>query len=463
MSHAHTRTRGSLTGRPRGQLAKDRPESRLGRWRVIAGCLGIWAMTGATVVAQNVSVSDYSVPVSRADNLRIDALTFDAKARGDSIVSQSGDMTVVYKTFFESLPFAYSIDIRGTGALLREPIVIERDSSTTDTTGTELTGTANVNVLSRIKKYRRDTGNIFTFGDADLDLDTDKDRPGLDVTAGFGWGRFINATALRKAVRIEDFLVDEGIISERLPKETMIDLGHIIEKESEYRELYGDRYQNYWYEDMQNEIQKSRKVLGSIGAIGVLRMQEVLEKETINERFYGWDVSAGVQLEALTPVRGQDRDDPALSLELRYSRPISWSTQFNTDFNVNTPLSGGFGKRFDMRLNVDFVYEITNKINYRLVYLFRSEKRETFTVDTGPLIGTSGVFTFEDVPVTIDHSIANSFSFFTENKIGFTTSLKFDRSKLNEIRVNSDRTLNLIGRTKPWETSFSTFLEYRIF
>ena len=73
------------------------------------------------------------------------------------------------------------------------------------------------------------------FGETDLNLDENNDRPGLDATIVVGWGRFINATALRKAVRIEDFLLEEGVISERLPKESMIDSGHIIEKEAEYR------------------------------------------------------------------------------------------------------------------------------------------------------------------------------------------------------------------------------------
>jgi hypothetical protein len=448
-------------------MKKETRNTRGPRWgpptaRSLLLAIGIASVGLTDMDAQNVSVSDYSVPVSRANNLRIDALTFDFQARGDSVVSQTGAMTIVYKSFFESLPFAYSFDLRGTGLLLREPVV---DTVATDTTGTELNGTANVNLLSRVKKYRRDAGNFFTFGEADLELDTEKDRPGLNITIGFGWGRFINATALRKAVRIEDFLVDESIVSERLPKESMIELGHIIEKESEYRELYGDRYQNYWYEDMQNEIQSSGLVLGSIGAIGVLRMQEVLEKETINERFYGWDISTGVQVEALTPERGQKRGDPAFSFGLRYSRPISWSTQFNSDFNVNTPLSGKFGKQFDIRFNTDFIYEITNRINYRLVYLFRSSKAQTLEFDTTDgTTGETSTITFTDVPASHSNSIANSFSFFTENKIGFTTSLKFDRSSVNEVITDPNTGVrSLIGRTKAWETGFSTFLEYRIF
>ncbi len=372
-------------------------------------------LTGTGAPGQNVSVSDYSVPVSRADNLRIDALSLDYQSVGDSIVSQTGNLVLVYKKFYESLPFAYSIDLIGSASFRR------------DTQNDKLTGDAQSNLLTRVKKYRRDEGNFFAFGETDFDIDKDNERPGLDTTIGFGWGRFINATALRKAVRIEDFLLDEGIISERMPRDSMIELGHIIEKEAEYRELYGDRYQNYWYEDMQNEIQKSRKVLGSIGAIGVLRMQEVLEKERINERFYGWDLSAGIQLEALTPNRGELRDDPAFSLGLRYSRPISWSTQINTDFNINTPFSGDFGRRYNIDWQTDFIYEISNKINLTFVHLLSLRKKE-------------------DEKAQHDNIGSAGFNFFIENKINLNAAFVMRKDETN-----------------PWHLSFTTGLSYRIF
>ena len=403
MPNKHTRSRKPLWGQPRA--------------RSILLVVGI--LIPGAVFGQNVSVSDYSVPVSRADNLRIDALSLDYQSVGDSIVSQTGNLVMVYKKFYESLLFAYSIDLIGSASFRR------------DTQKDELVGDALSRMLTRVKKYKQDEGNFegnfFAFGETDLDLNENNDRVGLDATMGFGWGRFINATALRKAVRIEDFMIDEGIIEGRMPKETMIELGHIIEKEDEYRELYGDRYQNYWYEDMQNEIQKSRKVLGSIGAIGVLRMQEVLEKERINERFYGWDISTGVQLNVLTSKKGVPREDPAFSLGLRYSRPISWGTQINTDFSINSPFNGDFGRRYNIGLQTDFIYEITNKINLTLVHVLQLIKRESMKAEHDN-IGSAG------------------FNFFIENKINLNTALV----------VRKDE-------STAWRLNFTTGLSYRIF
>ena len=122
----------------------------------------------------------------------------------------------------------------------------------------------------------------------DHDFNKPFDRPSVDLTIGVGYGRSINATALAKAVRIEDFFLAEGLIFEQLPKETMIELGHIIERSSEYEDVNGTRYENYWFEDMENAIGKSRILGESLGAIGILRMREVLFQERINDRFYGW-------------------------------------------------------------------------------------------------------------------------------------------------------------------------------
>lgn len=365
--------------------------------------------------AQNVSVTDYSVPVSRADNLRIDAFNLNYVTEGNEAVVQSGNLGIVYKKFYESLPFAYSIDFIGSSAFRKD---IQTDELVTDYT---------TDLVTRLKRYPREDRNYFFFGDTDLDFNDQFDRPSIDMTIGLGYGRFINATALRKAVRIEDFFLHEGIIDDHLPKDTMIELGHIIETEEEYKDLYGDRYQNYWFEDMTNEIQKSGQVLGSIGAIGVLRIDEVLFKERINERFYGWEATAGVNFEVLTETENRGRRDPAMSLRFRYSRPVSWSTQINTDFRIDSPFSSDFGRIYNLRQTLDFIYEISNKINFTAAHLFRADKAR----------GSD---------VKLSTTVSFAFSFFIENKINLTA---FEQITTVE--------------GEPFRQSFNVGLSYRIF
>ena len=365
-------------------------------------------------LAQNVSVTDYSVPISRADNLRIDVLSLNYVTEGGEAVVQSGNLGVVYKKFYDSLPFAYSLDMIGATSFNK------------DNVQDKLVGNFTTSLVSRIKKYTPAEGNLFVFNDADFDYDESFDRPGVVATLGIGYGRFINATALRKAVRIEDFFLDEGIISNRLPKESMIDLGHIIEREREYKDLYGDRYRNYWFEDMSNEITKSGLVLGDIG-FGVLRMQEVLFQERINDRFYGWEASAGVQFEVMTPQKGQGRRDPSMSVGFRYSRPISWSTQVNSRLNVTTPFSENFGREYNLDQTTDFIYEFTNKISFTASQRFRAEKQR-------------------NVDAQLTTTISFSLTFFIENKINLTAF---------------EQITSVEG--EPFRQSFNIGLSYKIF
>ncbi len=372
-------------------------------------------LTVSAVSAQNVSITDYVVPVSRAHNLRIDALSFNFATEGERTDVLNGNLTVVYKKFYESLPYAYSVDATSEGLLTKNTSTgkIESDALTL--------------LRTNIKKYHRKEGNLFYSWSTDSDVDTGYDRPNIEMTLGIGHGRFIDATALRKAVRIEDFFLEEGIIGDHFPKETMIELAHIIDREREYKELHGDRYENYWFEDMLAEIRKSRMVLGEEIGFGLVRIQEVLTQEQISKRFYGWDFTTGVQFEVLNPYDDQDRRPPGLLINFRYSHPISWSTQINTDFSYNTPFSGDFGRGFNMRLRTDFIYEVTNRIRFATLQTVRVQKRTK-------------------KQASVRTNISFALSFYIENKFNMTLSESF-----------------AVVRGEDSRQSFNMGLSYRIF
>ena len=329
--------------------------------RVLARSMLVVLLVIASAEAQNVSITDYKVPVSRVDNLRIDALSFNLTTEGKEVIHEDGKVGLVYRKFYSSLPFAYFIDALSSASYLRE---FSFDSSGDSS---ERIWTYDANLDIQVQKYFRETHKFFYFVSPEILMRKDFDRPQLDVILGLGYGRFINATALRKAVRIEDFLFEEGVISDFLPKDTMIALGQIIEKEGEYRNLYGGRsYQQYWYEDMSSEINKTGLVTGggNIGPIGILRMREVLTQETISDRFFGWDVNAGIQYQLQTRDKNVERPPPALAVNVRYSRPISWQIQVNTDFKLDTPFNDDFRREYNVRQNVEFICEITNRIAF---------------------------------------------------------------------------------------------------
>ena len=357
-------------------------------------CCMLTAIT-TSAKAQNVSVTDYKVPVSRVDNLRIDALSFNFTTEGTEVIHEQGEVGLVYKKFYSSLPFAYFIDALSSASYFRQ--FSFEDS--------ERTGTYEMNLDIQVQKYFRETHKFFYFVSPDALMRKGFDRPQSDVIFGLGYGRFINATALRKAVRIEDFLFEEGVISDFLPKDTMIALGQIIEKENEYRNIYGDRtYLHYWYEDMSSEIDKTGLVTGggNIGSIGLFRMREVLTQEQISDRFFGWDVNAGVQYQLQTRDKDMERPPAALAINVRYSRPISWRMQVNTDFKLDTPFKRDYFRReYNIRQNIDFIYEITNRIAFVSSNILHINKKR-------------------DQDARFRYISNISFTFFIENKISLT-------------------------------------------
>ncbi len=346
----------------------QRKISRPSLWTCILAALLITASANA----QNVSVTDYRVPVSRADNLRINALSFNFTSEGNDIVHEQGEVGLVYKRFYSSQSFAYFIDVLNSASYIRVPDLERAGAYDRD-------GVYEITLDMQLQKYFRETNEFFYSISPEILMRRGFARPQVDIIFGLGYGRFINATPLRKAVRIEEALFKEGVISDHLPKDTMIELGQLIEKEDEYRDHYGDRpYQNYWYEDISNEINKTGLVTGggNLGPIAILRMRDVLTQEQISDRFVGWDISAGIQHQLRTREKNIERPPPAMAVSMRYSRPVSWRMQINTDFKFDTPtpFNNDFGKAYSVRQNIDFIYEITNKIAFVTSNTFQVSK-----------------------------------------------------------------------------------------
>ena len=89
-------------------------------FRVLARCMLVVLLVIASAEAQNVSVTDYKVPVSRVDNLRIDALSFNFTTEGKEVIHEEGRVGLVYRKFYSSLPFAYFIDALSSASYFRQ-------------------------------------------------------------------------------------------------------------------------------------------------------------------------------------------------------------------------------------------------------------------------------------------------------------------------------------------------------
>jgi hypothetical protein len=315
---------------------------------------------------------------------------------------------VVFRNFYTSLPFAWFINVDAVGG---------RDA-----------GKKNYDVKfdGSIRKYIWDKDDWFAFSRFRAERTIDYNRIASDFTIGAGYGRYINTTALAKAVRIEDHLLKEKIISDYLPKETMIKIANIIERQQEYINLYGAGvYETQWFNDIEKEIQASGMLKGAgLGSIGILRMRQVLFgiNETVNERYYGWDLSAG----ALFPITTRDTSksgSPNLAITGRYSFPFNLSTQVNAVAEVSTPIDTVFAKQVMASAGVDFIYELSNRINLLAGYRF-------------------GILKPSTAASYVDNLINVSFLYYVENNIYFGINAAYEKMARSPKRLSTSITLS---------------------
>lgn len=369
-------------------------------------------LIAGTGFAQNVTVQDYKVPVSTAKILRLTGSYNFAQTTDEvttNVTSNNANATAIFRYFYSSLPFAYFVDIDAVGGK------------------TFAEFSHDISIRPSIRKYFADDKDWFGFGALDLRHANTFKQIESNLTVGGGYGRYINATALAKAVRIENHLLKEGVITARLPKETMIKIANIIEREDEYRGVFGDTYEKNWYEDIEKEMRATGLLQGgALGAMGILRTQQVLKgiNERVNERFFGWDLTAGVLFNLSTRDKSPT-NSPALSVGGRFSNPIGWNSQINAYANMNTPFDSTFFKSVIVVAGVDYFYELGNKINFVAGYQLNFIKRNT-------------VFLPLNEDSYVDHAISAGFIFYLENNINLGVQSSLNRSGL--LKVTDFRT-----------------------
>lgn len=356
----------------------------------------------ASIFAQNVKVTDYKVPVSTAKTLRFDG-AWNWGQIGDSVSINNAVANLRFRTFYSSLPLAWFINV--------------------DAQGGKNYGNYNHDVVIDLsyRNYIWDYRDFFGFARLYTEHATQFKQIASDITLGFGYGRYINATALAKAVRIEGHLMKDKVIGDYLSTDVMINIANIIERESEYIDVFGDTYETYWFDDIEKEIERSDLLESDgIGSIGLLRMRQVLFgiNERVNERYYGWDISAGI----LYPITTADKSPtgkPNLAILGRYAYPINWSLQVNSVAEVFTPIDSAFFKQIRVRSGVDFIYELSNMIN--LVSGYRL-----------------GIFKPVNLDAVIEHNLSMSFWYYLENNIYLTISGNLSKQGSNP-RILSTR------------------------
>jgi hypothetical protein len=362
-----------------------------------------------------ISMTDYQVPESRATSA-FGGFQYNY-AYKDSTTADNGNISFNFNQFYSSLPTGYRLGFNG---------VINRDGLVPEDKD-ELT--YSVSTLAQGNKYLSDRSNFFGFGKMEGIDATAYDRPAFALTVGMGYGRFINATPLARALRAEEELFKEGLLTGEIPDNVMLDIAKRMAPEviAKYQQEY-DYWERYYFGDLEKEFRKSEKLRGNeLGGVGTLVIRDVLD-EFISDRYYGYELSAGIRLDLQTAYKNQDRQaSPEINANFAY--PINLRSQFVEYFRINSPLTGDkFGKEVHLSFQPAYSYEISNMLDLTASYRLTGDKYE------------------EGGEMELDHQFRVAGTFFVANRVDFTNTLTFSKTHAE----------------KKVATQFSSGLTYRI-
>ncbi len=354
-----------------------------------------------TIPASAISLTEYTFPTSRSQEAYMNGtFSSDGSTSKNSQTGYNASGGASYNYYYLSLPFTTKLLSQGYYRVSRGDSISNPRNSSYDFT-----------VAPSVSRYFRSEDKFFSFGSGQIEyLKTPNNdhayKPYIQVTTGIGYGRTINATVLKQAVRMSEDFKRFQVTKGDIPDESLLKLAQIINNESEYRTKYGsEEYGKYWYNAMEEVLRETGMLNGDrLSAIGILRIQEVL-KELTGQRFYGWEARIGFS-KVVSDTFGKSY--PAtVQLSLDWSRPISMALQLNNNFYCNT--------------NSDSIFNIGNR--FQIYYEFSNRIHWNNYLDINAVLRTKSGHKHSH-----QSTVYSDFQFYIENQFWFNTTFRLDRS-----------------------------------
>ncbi len=325
--------------------------------KVVLKCLiATVFVVAATGDSEGIDLTRYTFPTSTSQQAFLNgAFNFAGTSADCTQTAYNLSGSATYDLSYRSLPFSYVASVLGNAAVSQSSV-----------DGADSRDGYNVRANTRANRYFSNTQKWFGFGSVTLDYRKlqsmeEADDPYLDVTAGLGYGRTIDATVLKQAVRLNDDFKRFNVITGDIPDEQLLELARVIDRESEFRAEHGVvEYKKYWFEAMEQVIESAGVLReGGLGAVGAIRVEEVLAEPT-GRRYHGWEARAGVGV-VLSDYDGE-AGDPLASLEFDWSRPVSMELQLNNNAYMRTVFEDD--QTYTIGDVFQIYYEITNRIDW---------------------------------------------------------------------------------------------------
>jgi len=261
------------------------------------------------------------------------------------------------KTIYTTAPYSFEFTAEGNTNLSQS-----EDSNISNTKAYAIYST------TRYDKYL-DYDETFIYTGTDLGyrklatLDN-ADNTFFKISTGLGYGRMYDATPLAITLRIMEELKEYDVIKKSLNDVQMLDLAKIIGTKDDYMSKYGEiDYKTYWFKDIE-EILIDSEILttGALGAVGVIKIEEIIEIEKISGRFHGWKVRGGIG-QILSSYDGQN-ESTTVDVELSYGLPIGYQAQYTENAHLSKNLDNTKPINFQFENNMQFTYEISDLIDW---------------------------------------------------------------------------------------------------
>jgi len=321
----------------------------------------------------------------------------------------------------------YSWDLRFDG---------NSDFSKGSNSNDEAVDSYDTTAVGHVDKYINDNDKLFVYGVGNLGyqkgaLANSADDPFVKVGAGAGYGRVYNATALAKALRIVEDLLKYNLIKGDLSDKAYISLAAVIDKEADYISKYGlTEYKKYWYQDME-KVFKESSVLDkdSLGAFGIVRINEILDIERVSPRMHGWKVRGGFG-KILSNYDGNS-EDATVDGEFEYGLPIGHSSQFTERLTMSKLLNNDTDKKFSLTNTIRYTYEVADRIDWENNWLLSYDQNDVA----------------DDF---VKNTLSTGFRYYLANRLSFDTT--FSLSKID----------SGVGEEEDWNKSLFAGVTYRL-
>jgi len=213
------------------------------------------------------------------------------------------------------------------------------------------------------KRYFSSERDAFAYAGASVRTSSSFDAVGMSFNVGLGYGRFTDVTPLAKAVRIDEFLVGRGSLTDHL---------HPVDQQVIAREI-GSASSYDSIADLLAVVLEIIEGSGLVrtGGLDALDISEITQfiQERGFSRYCGWDVKLGLGYALLDPSGGGN--DLLLTGALNYAFTATPKVQFLVEGSFSGPTDLLETNRIDAMVGYDFL--IADFLSLSAAYDFSRE------------------------------------------------------------------------------------------